>query len=84
MDSPCKNTFFFHLIARSTSRIIYIKGHVIEPELVGDDCGVRVHPEEQEEAEGKVEWVRGGGGEHGGVVKGPGGYDQRHSHTFTV
>lgn len=51
---------------------------------MGDDRGVRVHPEEQEEAEGKVEWVRGGGGEHGGVVKGPGGYDQRHSHTFTV
>ncbi len=26
---------------------------------MGDNCGVRVHPEEQEEAEGEVEWVRG-------------------------
>lgn len=38
---------------------------------MGDNHGVRVHPEEQEEAEGGVEWVRGGGREHGGVVKGP-------------
>lgn len=28
---------------------------------MGDNRGVRVHPEEQEEAEGEVEWVRGGG-----------------------
>lgn len=27
---------------------------------MGDNHGVRAHPEEQEEAEGEVEWVRGG------------------------
>lgn len=26
---------------------------------MGDNHGVRAHPEEQEEAEGEVEWVRG-------------------------
>lgn len=26
---------------------------------MGENRGVRVHPEEQEEAEGEVEWVRG-------------------------
>lgn len=38
---------------------------------MGDNRGVRVHPEEQEEVEGEVEWVRGVEGEHGGVVMGP-------------